>query len=136
MMIIARNRIHKNLSPVKFTFFELSFFGLAGQYICQFFKVQFLEVNFLMLQFSKKHASMNMVANQNPFSQFFLLNVHFLKYQFSQSPYSRNSFTQMSHFLAYLPIFWTLFSPNTIFRMLLVFYFPQTYSQNDQKSEN
>ena len=30
-MIIARNRIYKNLSPVKFTFLELRFFGLAGQ---------------------------------------------------------------------------------------------------------
>jgi len=32
MMKIPRNKIYKNLSPVKFTFFELCFFGLAGQY--------------------------------------------------------------------------------------------------------
>jgi len=32
MMIIAKNRIYKNLFLVKFTFFELCFFGLAGQY--------------------------------------------------------------------------------------------------------
>ena len=31
MMIIARNKIYKNISPVKFTFLELSFFGLAEQ---------------------------------------------------------------------------------------------------------
>ena len=38
MMIIVNNGIYKNLSPVKFTFFELRFFGLAGQYTAIYFR--------------------------------------------------------------------------------------------------